>query len=484
MRKALAVIAVLLLFGCGWLMFAITGCDPSVPAENGAERAQTGPADSARSSDGARLRSIASLQADVARLLDQELAEQSSDYRAAVEEIFYRQVVFCDGTDRPDRVTVSWAPGKQGELRLSLHSPGRHNYGDNHPDAITLYGGAVVGLTFSIESNIDACPCGGPEFPDYLDDEFLKTIARIDTLESIDLSCSGVTDAGLKTLAQLKNLRSVNLERTTLTCDGLKHLGTLHHLETFAYSPGDRSGRIEWIPAQVCEIAAGHRHLRDLRLEWVEFDKKAARALAACAELESLKVTGTLLEADALLAFEGNASLESMHLYFTCRAIGPIRLGGLSRVSRLGVTVEAPNVDIALADLPTVRDLGLFVRHGAPEEAHTAESVGSDRKAAPGPRVSVRRLADLRQASFGVRDRRFESTTEHGVVQLGELPSLANLAFHGLDGKLEVEGTCVNLKRLTASEAAIPASLYQALPRFPQLEELTLFVRPSSIVRC
>jgi len=413
-----------------------------------------------------------SLKADVAWLLDEELAARSHEYRAAVEEIFYRQAVFCDGRDKLARVQVRRGSSDDGETTLTLYSPGRDGYGDTLKEAMTLRDGAVVGLTFCVENNFDSCPCSSWLHPECLNDEFLKTIARIDTLEAIDLSSSHVTDAGLKTLSTLHNLRSVNLKHTAVTCDGLEPLGTLDQLETFKYSQADTRVRQ---PPRLCHLVARHPVLRDLYLESVELTSEAAAALSSCSHLEKLDLQQSTMEAGALGAFAGHDRIANLSLVVASDAAEPILLNGMPGLEDLYFTAKGANLEIEVTGLPALRQLSLVARRDAPEIAEGREPTTVDEEVGHAPRLSVDGLASLEQASFTVHDGQFAVAAETGEIRLGRLPSLATLYLFKLDGKLNARNELPALTQLASYEAADKASLYRALPRCPNLEELKTY---------
>jgi hypothetical protein len=63
-----------------------------------------------------------------------------------------------------------------------------------------------------------------------LNDDGLEHIAKIGTLEELDLEWTSVTDAGIRHLTQLIELRELNLDRTSVHGPGLAHLTNLTKL--------------------------------------------------------------------------------------------------------------------------------------------------------------------------------------------------------------------------------------------------------------
>lgn len=69
-----------------------------------------------------------------------------------------------------------------------------------------------------------------------LPDAGLKEIAKLKSLRSLDVGCTGVTDAGLKDLAALQFLQCLSLKGTEVTETGLKELASLKSLRTLDLS--------------------------------------------------------------------------------------------------------------------------------------------------------------------------------------------------------------------------------------------------------
>ena len=67
-----------------------------------------------------------------------------------------------------------------------------------------------------------------------------QTIASLKSLEQLDLSATGITDASLTEIAKLNELQVLWLAKTTVTDEGLKHLATLPNLKVPRY-PRDAS---------------------------------------------------------------------------------------------------------------------------------------------------------------------------------------------------------------------------------------------------
>ncbi len=66
----------------------------------------------------------------------------------------------------------------------------------------------------------------------FTQDDDLRLLREITTLEELDLSNTMITDPGLKVLEDLPRLRTLILDETNVTEKGLKHVGSLRELET------------------------------------------------------------------------------------------------------------------------------------------------------------------------------------------------------------------------------------------------------------
>lgn len=449
-----------LLTAIGWLPLP-------APGEDGAGR----PADPAVASSAPSTHDWAGtgLEADVAWLIGDVLAGRSLEYQAAVEEVFRRQVAFCDGTNRLERVTVRRLTNDAGETRLWLESPGREELGDTHAEAMTLRDGAVVGLSFVVESAFDSCPCCSSLEPDYLDDEFLKTIALIDTLEVIDLATCHVTDKGAGTLARMRSLKSVDLRHTNVTANGVAALAALPRLERLWYSHADHE---VVAPARLCMAFARHPALRDLDLESVEFTREAAAAIASCPRLEELRVVRAPLEAGALEAFAPHERIASLVLYGTTDAVEPIVLRGMPALTHLSFQAAGANVEIVVRDLPALRSLLLFARRDAAGAPDGGDAAVVNKEVGHAPRVSVDGLGSGERAYFSVQDLQSGVSAEPCEVRLGTLPSLSELTVYALDGRLDIQADLPALTSLEASKVLDSPSIFRSLSRCPNLEVL------------
>jgi hypothetical protein len=188
--------------------------------------------------------------------------------------------------------------------------------------------------------------------------------------------------------------------------------------------------------------------------------------------LEKLEIRQANLETGALDAFAGHDRIAQLWLDVMSDAEQPIVLSGMPGLRDLNFSAVGSNLEIAVTGLPALRQLSLTARRAAPEtpEGHGVFTV--DEKVGHAPRVSVDGLSSLERAFFSLQDRQFAVTAEPGEIRLGKLPSLASIFFFQFEGRLNAQNELPALKQLTSFEAADKASLYQALARCPNLEEL------------
>lgn len=504
------------------LFCAFAGCTPQAPVQ---QKSAPHPDDEilvVYSEERELVRSEPSLDGHFTRLLDVELADRGEVYKAAVEDVLCRQIAFCAGKGDVDQVQVSWTNEENTDVTVSLSSPvGHYGYGDTHSKAITIRDGAVVDLTFRIDTIIDSCPCHLPEDADYLDDRVLETISAIDSLRSIELINSEISDVGLESLGRLRDLRSVNLERSAVTCEGLQHLGSLDKLETLRIT-GKNQTRF---PPDLCNLIARHKRLRELYMGAVELDRAAVAALASCPELEDLTIGIKRLERGAFRALQGNGCLKSLNVSVTCEDAGPISLQKMTQLSNLVLYARGAHIELLITDLPKLRRLGMRVKPtqsdaasgkqkaaaprvtisdlvaleqasialGAPRIADSPESrlvslrllpprdgAAIDEEKAGAPRVTIGDLVALEHASIALGPPRIADPPECGIVQLKHLPSLTWASLGSFAGRLEVDGQLPNLKGLTVYGASFPAHLFRALPHLPNLQRFELHAPPRS----
>lgn len=171
-------------------------------------------------------------------------------------------------------------------------------------------------------------------------DEGLKSIGVMESLKTLFLFRSDITDAGLKhlknplledlrlgntrirgsglaSLAQLKNLKALNLNQTAVDDDGLEHIVGLSRLESLVLIKTPISN-------------AGLKHLgnltglKELYLSDVRIDEDGIAYLKPLKRLEKLDISFTEVGGSAVWTLTGLPELRSLHIKGS--RIGPLGL--------------------------------------------------------------------------------------------------------------------------------------------------------------
>lgn len=347
-------------------------------------------------------------------------AKHTREYRNAVGKVFLTQINFCDGTGKPERTVLSESNSADGKTNISFTSPGRSHEGDVYDNALCLHEGGLIGLDWHMETAIDGCPCMCPEMPRCLDDELLETIAKIKTLEKIDLSGGFISDIGLSKLAPLANLKSLQFSedrsgyyfpenQPKLTFAAFDSLHALVDLEELVTS---RLAQQEDIDSRPLFRALPHYpKLRHFSAIGLTFDRKNMEALVSCENLESLDIEGVMLE--------------------PCLDL----IERLRKLKTLSLNIRTNGHDIDIPNLPALRSLSLTVS-GADEQ-----------------RIVVKKQLVLENIALSM------STKKNHVV-LADLPELSSIRLtqenaHSIDADFDNLPKVVSCKWLPC-DSAVP----------------------------
>lgn len=135
----------------------------------------------------------------------------------------------------------------------------------------------------------------GLEFNPGITDQGLKSIAKFDSLEGLQLAATGITDQGLSEISRLPKLQGLGLERTAVTSSGLVHLRQLQSLRYLGltFTNVDDSGL-----GAIAEL----RGLENISLANTKVRGLGLGALAELPKLETLSLRGCNLEDGSGLA--------------------------------------------------------------------------------------------------------------------------------------------------------------------------------------
>ena len=309
-----------------------------------------------------------------------------------------------------------------------------------------------------------------------VDDAALAEVARITTLEELDLDgCSSVTAAGLRSLAPLRErLRVLRLggdPRTFAHLDtaGFLAIGALTRLEVLELGLTPMP-----VEAPGWQALAGLSRLRELRMDIVGFGDEEARSLARLRRLEHLSgeahsltdrglaLLGSLLELRELTLRDLGMD-ERARPRLTPR--GFAALAGLPHLSSLSLECCELQVSdemvLALAKRPSLRHLSI----------ETANRVCTPLSDASLRALAKRPLRTLALHGRGITDQGLTAVATIDTLERLSLTS-PNLTRAGLQTLTPLRG----LRELTLHSKSLGIDLAEPLRAFEHLSELGLFV--------
>ena len=265
----------------------------------------------------------------VERFLDEYIdPKHSAEYRQAVGKIFLMQLNFVDATGSPERTTINNVQTINGETTLSLSRRGKQTTfsidddNRNCEKAIILRNKSIIALNWFVKSEDYEGASWGTAFG--ATDSLLETIAKITTLEKLELGGGIMTDNGLKKLASLTQLKTLVFREgyhsipgppavPTLTYSTFDALHGLVNLETLVLPSGDL-----FQPNADCtplfRALPHYPRLKSLGAVKGELSPQNMQRLSQCRELEELTLKGTMpvpcLEELATLPNLKNLSLD------------------------------------------------------------------------------------------------------------------------------------------------------------------------------
>jgi Leucine-rich repeat (LRR) protein len=157
-----------------------------------------------------------------------------------------------------------------------------------------------------------------------VDDEGLKTVCQLTSLESLSLAGTQITDEGLPHLQSLVNLRDLTLDNTRITDEGLGGLIGLDRLEELRFyrQRGEALGDV------AAKNLARLPKLKKVTAAW-QLSPEGIATVATMKNLTEFSFLGSVTDAQMEL-ISGMASLESLWLQ-NC----PITDGGFAKIGQL-----------------------------------------------------------------------------------------------------------------------------------------------------
>ena len=417
---------------------------------------------------------------EICRFFDDYLAEQSAEYRDAVKWICLKQ---AQSIDKLERISFnSNKPAKPDEtVSISYKDPAPQFQGGGSAGSILLRNNKVFALHFVADFTHDCGCCTFDIAPGYLDDNFMDYIARITTLEYLDLGGGKITDAGLAKLAGVHSLKELSLGGTGqytqsygdnitrvapskhhITGSAFQHLHGLTQLEVLDLSTDESSGGGLWTNIKkesgiLFEALSHYPKLKKLLVRNVDLTPKTMQWLAQCRELEDLHLTGTMPE--------------------PCLDI----LEPLTTLKKLYINVDGVSRSFAIPKFSALEALYFY---------WSAEKVARE----SAPTITVAALPELKSLSF--------SNTLYSYIAVYDNPKLASypepVQFYFGEGftekkllqqartSLSVQGesgtetvlntlqSAPNTNELILSNVDVTAEILEAMLQMTELESLSL----------
>ena len=316
----------------------------------------------------------------VERFLDEYIdPKHSAEYREAVGKIFLTQLNFVDGTGKPARTFISNVQAVNDERIISLSRTGKQetfSIEDENRDcegAMILRNKSVIALNWFIE-NTDY---EGATWDTAMGatDSLLETLAKITTLEKLELGGGSMTDDGLKKLASLTQLKSlvfregyhsISASSTSLalTYSAFDSLHGLASLEELTLPKHGIQPDADCTP--LFRALPHHPRLKTLHGVKGKLTPQNMQYLLQCRELESLSLSGTMP--------------------VPCLEI----LASLPKLITLSLDISGCNQSFVLTHFPALEGLS-FNWSNAPTEQGQADNV---------PALTFTALPELKQFWF------------------------------------------------------------------------------------
>ena len=215
-------------------------------------------------------------------------------------------------------------------------------------------------------------------------DAGLRHLGGLSQLKELDLSDNAITDEGLKHLADLVNLEKLVLDRTRVTGNGLAHLANLPKLRGISLSGASLTGAglanlpklssLEWFTAHQTHLddagmAAFRRtpNLRWLNLQNTQIGDAGLVHLAGLSKLQGLQLGGTKVGDAGLVHLGGLVKLQRLDLFAAnVQGEGLRQLENLKNLESLNIScgkrhlAYSQQTVAALAKLDKLRDFPVF----------------------------------------------------------------------------------------------------------------------------
>ncbi len=143
-----------------------------------------------------------------------------------------------------------------------------------------------------------------------INDAGLKEVAKLKGLQLLDLSFTEVTDAGLKELNRLPRLQSLSLRNTEVTDTGLKELAKLNSLQSL------HLGNTQVTDMGLKELAK-LTNLQSLYLWNIQVTDTGLKELTKLPSLQQLYLDGTRVTDTGLIHLVKLTNLQTLYLYDT-----------------------------------------------------------------------------------------------------------------------------------------------------------------------
>ncbi len=195
-----------------------------------------------------------------------------------------------------------------------------------------------------------------------LTNDGLRHLKSLTKLEKLDLSENAINDEGLKHLAGLTNLQVLGLEKTQITGVGLPHLAQLQKLRGLNLSHSQLTGNgLANLPVL--------SSLESFLAAETKIDNNGMTAFLRTPKLTSLYLGNTLVDDIGLSCIAGLTNLNHLHLNATkVNDAGLIPLGKLTNLQFLGL--DHTNVQgeglLHLGTLTNLKDLSVSCHHRFP----------------------------------------------------------------------------------------------------------------------
>lgn len=182
----------------------------------------------------------------------------------------------------------------------------------------------------------------------------LEKLSGLPKLRSVLLSGSNVDDSGLISVAKIESLQNLDLRGCAVGDAGIAHLGGLKQLNAIKFSGKDAATQVT---DAAMKTLAGIKTLEEIALDFLPITDRGVAALGGLPKLSDLYLAGTQVTDEAAQTLASFSALKKLRIAST-----PFGNDGLAELAGLTQLVELDLSECAAIDDAALGTLGGFAK--------------------------------------------------------------------------------------------------------------------------